>query len=131
MYNLSMKLNAVAVTSKDLAQSMRFYELLGFKFAPLEEGEQHVDSINNTIPVKLMIDSHELATQLNGEEPTPANHASFAIEYDSPAEVNEIAKKIADEGFKVVKGPWDAFWGHRYATVQDPDSYLVDLYAKM
>ena len=31
----------------------------------------------------------------------------------------------------VVREPWDAAWGQRYATVQDPDGYGVDLYAPL
>ena len=36
---------------------------------------------------------------------------------------------IRDAGFTVVKEPWDAFWGQRYAIVADPDGYMVDLFA--
>ena len=34
-----------------------------------------------------------------------------------------------DAGFAVVKEPWDAFWGQRYAIVSDPDGYTIDLFA--
>jgi uncharacterized glyoxalase superfamily protein PhnB len=78
-----------------------------------------------------LIDKKELIAGIIGKEPVPANHSSFAIEYDSPEEVDEIADRIMKSGFTVVIEPWDAFWGQRYSIVEDPDGYCVDLYAKM
>ena len=40
-------------------------------------------------------------------------------------------KEVKDGGFKLVKEPWDAIWGQRYAVVQDPDGYQIDLYAEL
>jgi len=78
-----------------------------------------------------MIDSKKLLTELLGEAPRPGNHSSFAIHCDSPAEVDKTVARIKKAGFKVVTEPWDAFWGQRYAIVQDPDGYKVDLYAPL
>jgi uncharacterized glyoxalase superfamily protein PhnB len=64
-----------------------------------------------------------------GEEPKPGNHSAFAINYDSPAEVDAVVEKLRAAGFQLVKEPWDAFWGQRYAIAADPDGYKVDLYA--
>src|SRR5262245_50694309 len=38
----ALVLDAVAVTSRDMEASVRFYALLGFTFQPLEPGAQHV-----------------------------------------------------------------------------------------
>ena len=126
-----MKLNAVGVNSKNLQNSIEFYKLLGFEFPELKAEDQHIESIPNNGSIKLMIDSAELAKQIIGEDPKPGNHSSFAVEYDSPQEVNSVAKNITDAGFKVVNEPWDAFWGQRYCIVEDPDGYKVDLYAAL
>lgn len=125
-----MKLNAVAVSSRDIEKTVTFYQLLGFEFPERKADDQHVES-TNTSPTKLMIDSHSLMKELIGAEPQPGNHSGFAIEYESADEVNSVAKSVADMGFTVVKEPWDAFWGQRYAVVGDPDGYKVDLYAKL
>lgn len=124
-----MKLNAVAVSAKDVMKSVEFYRLLGFEFGACKKDDQHVESVKGDGEAKLMIDSAELMKSLIGEEPRPGNHSSFAVEFGSASEVNEVAKQVADAGFKVVKEPWDAFWGQRYAVVEDPDGYKVDLYA--
>ncbi len=44
-------------------------------------------------------------------------------------EVDAAVAGVRAAGFKVVKEPWDAFWGQRYAIVADPDGYLVDVFA--
>ncbi|HRN69672.1 MAG TPA: VOC family protein [Candidatus Woesebacteria bacterium] len=123
-----MKLNAVAVTAKNLKKTVKFYSLLGFQFSEFTEDEQHVETIANG-DAKLMVDSTTMIKDILGEEPKPGNHSSFAVQYDSPEEVNEVARKIKEAGFTLVKEPWNAFWGQRYCVVQDPDGYMVDLYA--
>lgn len=125
-----MKLNAVGVTSNNLKKSVEFYSLLGFTFPEFTNDEQHVETTPNG-DAKLMIDSVEMTKEIIGEDPKPGNHSSFAVQYNSPEEVNEVVKKIIDAGFTVSKEPWDAFWGQRYAVVQDPDGYKVDLYATL
>jgi uncharacterized glyoxalase superfamily protein PhnB len=74
-----------------------------------------------------MIDSKKLMRELLGEDPAPGNHSSFAIKYDSPVEVDDIATA----GYKIASEPWDAFWGQRFAVVQDPDGYRVDSFAAL
>ncbi len=124
-----MKLDAVAVSSSDLKRTMTFYSMLGFDFSNIEEGEEHIEPVLQEGSARLMIDNKEVITEMMGETPKAANHSSFAIQYDSPSEVNEVCARIDKAGFKVAKEPWDAFWGQRYAVVQDPDGYFVDLYA--
>lgn len=126
-----MKLDAVGVSSSNLAKTVAFYTLLGFAFPKLNGDEQHLEAVESPGSARLMIDSREIIKEIIGEDPKPGNHSSFAIQYDSPTEVNEVVHKIESAGFTVVKEPWDAFWGQRYAIVEDPDGYKVDLYAKL
>ncbi len=126
-----MKLNAVGVTSGDFQKTTQFYKLLGFEFPEFKADDQHLEAITKEGSARLMIDHTDLIKEISGEEPKPGNHSSFAIEYDSPQEINEIADKINLAGFKIAKEPWDAFWGQRYAIVEDPDGYKVDLYASL
>ncbi len=126
-----MKLAAVGIFSSDITNSVRFYEILGFKFPEFKPDEDHLEPITAPGEMRLMIDSKKLLTELLGKEPSPANHSAFALEYSSAAEVDEIAAKVKAAGFKVQKEPWDAFWGQRYAIVADPDGQLVDLFANL
>lgn len=126
-----MKLNAVAVVSSDFKKTIEFYSLLGFTFPEITQEEDHIEAITSPGSARLMIDSKDLIIKIFGEEPKPANTSAFAIEYDSPTELNAIAEKVTRAGFTIVKEPWDAFWGQRYCVVKDPDGYQVDLYATL
>lgn len=126
-----MKLDAVGIASSDLTRTIEFYTLLGFEFPELKGDEEHIEAIETEGSARLMIDKKELITDIMGEEPKPSNHSQFAIKYDSADEVNEVADKVKKADFKIVKQPWDAFWGQRYCIVADPDDYKVDLYANL
>ncbi|NCS31997.1 glyoxalase [bacterium] len=123
-----MNLAAVSVSTKDLTTSVEFYKILGFEFEKFSDTDEHVESINGD-GIKLMIDTESMVKSILGIKPTPSNHSQFAILYDSPAEVNERTELLTSKGFDVMKQPWDAFWGQRYAVVKDPNGYLVDVYA--
>lgn len=124
-----MKIDAIAITSGDFKKTVHFYSLLGFTFPSFEADEQHIEP--NVVPgaVRLMIDHKELIKSITGKEPFPPTHSSFAMLCEFPHEVDEVIKKIKENGFSVIKEPWDAFWGQRYAIVSDPDGYMVDLFA--
>ncbi len=123
-----MKINAVGVASKNLKETIKFYTILGLEFPEYKEGEKHIESVNNTC-AKLMFDDVNFVKEMIGKFPVPSNHSNFAIQYDTPAELNKVVKELEKQNFKIVKAPWDAFWGQRYAIVSDPDGYLVDLYS--
>lgn len=126
-----MKIDAISVTSTNLKTTVRFYSLLGFVFSPLEGNEDHIEPQRREGEVRLMIDTTKLTESLCGSKPVPSNHSTFAILCNNPAEVDAICTQIKEAGFSITKEPWDAFWGQRYASVQDPDGYKIDLFAPL
>lgn len=126
-----MKLNAVGVAFSDLAKTVAFYSALGFKFPNFSPDEDHLEPLDLEGSTRLMLDSKKLLTDLLSVEPKPATHSHFAIEYDTPEELNQIVATLTSLNYKILKEPWDAFWGQRYAVVEDPDGYKVDLYARI
>lgn len=126
-----IRLDAVAVTSTDMARTVAFYELLGFLFPAWNVEDKHVEPVAKPGEVRLMIDTAELMEQLTGHAPTPPNHSSFAMLCDSAAEVDAVASKLQASGHTLTVEPWDAFWGQRYATVKDPDGYQIDIFAQL
>ncbi|SMY10368.1 VOC family protein [Flavimaricola marinus] len=127
----SLILDCVGVTSTDMHRTVQFYELLGFRFPDIGPEDMHLEAITEPGAVRLMIDSAELATKLIGEPPRPSNGSAFGMLCADPAEVDRVAAAIAEAGFDLPTPPWDAFWGQRYATVADPDGYLIDLFAPL
>jgi uncharacterized glyoxalase superfamily protein PhnB len=126
-----MKINAVGVVSSNLQSTIKFYSLLGFEFPEFKEEEQHIEPITSPGSTRLMIDSKELIKDLINADPQPGNTSAFAIEFDSPQELDKTAEKIKEGGYKIVKEPWDAFWGQRYCVISDPDGFMIDLYARL
>lgn len=126
-----IRLDAVAVSSKDMAKTVAFYELLGFEFGQWSGDDKHVEPKAKPGEVRLMIDTSELMEQLTGHVPKPPNHSSFAMLCDTPAEVDSVAAALRDAGHTLTVEPWDAFWGQRYATVKDPDGYQIDIFAEL
>ena len=127
----AMKIDAVSVTSGDLTRSVAFYRLLGFTFPDFAPDAKHLEPVTPEGEVRLMIDDKGLIESILGVAPKPPNHSSFALKCASPGEVDAAVAGVRGAGFKVVKEPWDAFWGQRYAIVADPEGYMVDLFAWM
>lgn len=100
-----MKLNAVAVTTSDLQNTVEFYTLLGFTFPEHKKDEQHVEPVTSDGSARLMIDSKNIVRDIIGEDPRSGNHSSFAIEYDSAAEVNAVVDKVKSAAFTIMKEP--------------------------
>ncbi|MCA9387030.1 VOC family protein [Candidatus Dojkabacteria bacterium] len=126
-----MRIDAVGVTTRDMEKTIEFYKLLGFDFEEGVEKEDHVEPIIKKSGIRLMIDNVNIIKEILGTDPKPANHSIFAILYDSASEVDKIANSVKEAGYKLIKEPWDAFWGQRYAIVADPDGYKIDLFAPL
>ncbi len=127
---MSLKLDLVGIIAQDIAASLRFYELLGLP-VPKAGEEDHVEC---TLPNGLRIawDSLELMKQISPQWEEPKGHRlGLAFLAESPAEVDATYAKIVAAGYSGHKEPWDAFWGQRYAQVQDPDGNVVDLFAPL
>jgi uncharacterized glyoxalase superfamily protein PhnB len=82
---------------------------------------------------KLMLDDAANAKVFYPDwtRPTGGAHTALAFELGSPSEVDEIYRELVDVGLGSAHEPFDAPWGHRIATVRDPDGNNVDLYARL
>ena len=124
------QLNAIGIVAVDMAESIRFYRLMGLD-VPETPDEGHVDTF---LPngVRFMLDSEETMTSfMEGWSRETGNQVGIAFECASPAEVDEIYTRVTEAGFHGEKEPWDAFWGQRYAILKDPSGVDVSLYAAL
>jgi catechol 2,3-dioxygenase-like lactoylglutathione lyase family enzyme len=122
------QLNAIGIVSADLDRSRAFYRLLGIEIA---DGNDHVEA---TLPngTRLMLDTEEVVRSFRPDwERATGNQLGLAFECGSPADVDETYARVVAAGFQGEKEPWDAFWGHRYAQLADPDGVPVDLFASL
>jgi uncharacterized glyoxalase superfamily protein PhnB len=121
-------LDAVGIVSSDLDRSRAFYKLLGVDVAA---GADHVEAAFPS-GVRLMFDTQDVIGSFNPDwSRVNGNQVALAFACASPAEVDEIYRRVVDAGFHGEKEPWDAFWGHRYAQLADPDGVPVDLFAPL
>jgi catechol 2,3-dioxygenase-like lactoylglutathione lyase family enzyme len=124
------QLNAIGIVASDMARSIRFYRLLGLD-VPETPDEGHIDtSLPNGF--RLMLDTEDVMRSFRPDwTRETGNQSALAFECASPSEVDEVYARAVDAGFHGEKEPWDAFWGHRYAQLRDPDGVGVDLYAAL
>ena len=124
------QLNAIGIVVSDMARSIRFFRLLRVD-VPETPGEGHIDTF---LPngVRFMLDSEEVVRSFRPDwQRETGNQVGLAFECESPAQVDEVYAQVTAAGFHGEKEPWDAFWGQRYAQLQDPDGVPVDLYATL
>jgi catechol 2,3-dioxygenase-like lactoylglutathione lyase family enzyme len=121
-------LDAIGIVSSDLPRTRSFYGLLGIEFG---EGDDHVEA---TMPngLRLMVDTEDVIRSFRPDwTRETGNQLALAFACSSPAEVDELYARVVAAGFDGEKEPWDAFWGHRYAQLRDPDGVGVDLFAAL
>jgi uncharacterized glyoxalase superfamily protein PhnB len=124
------ELNAIGIVVSDMARSIRFYQVAGLD-VPDTPDEGHVD-ISMPNGTRLMLDTEDTVLSFRPDwTRATGNQVGLALECESPAEVDEIYGRVTAAGFHGEKEPWDAFWGQRYAQLQDPDGAPVDLFAAL
>jgi uncharacterized glyoxalase superfamily protein PhnB len=124
-------LAAIGITSHDIPETCRFYRTLGVDVPEPPAGEDHVEA---TLPsgLRLMFDTEELMRQLDADWQPATGHAiTLAFECKDAADVDATYARLTEAGFSGTKEPYDAFWGQRYANVDDPDGNDVALFAPL
>ncbi|ADV67846.1 VOC family protein [Deinococcus maricopensis] len=132
-----LTLNYVAMIARDLERALAFYRDLGL---PIPEGahlneqgepEAHVEVRVNGLRVAW--ESETLARLVNPHWVAPTGNARLSVAFDAgtPLGVDEVCAHMRARGHTVQAPPYDAFWGQRYATLQDPDGNAVDIFAAL
>jgi catechol 2,3-dioxygenase-like lactoylglutathione lyase family enzyme len=128
---MTVRLNAISIVVADMGRSLAFYRRLGVAVPAGADGEPHVEA---PLPggLRLLWDTEDVVRSIDPEWVRRGSDGmSLAFEVDSPAEVDKVYAELVDAGYHGEREPWDAFWGQRYAVVQDPDGNGVDLYAAL
>lgn len=128
------QLDVVGVIVSDLDRAIEFYARLGLEFPenPDPMGHGHVEvplpgGLRFTLDAEASIRSFD-----PGWTPPSGGHrVAVAFRCGSPGEVDSLYRELTDAGARGYKAPWDAFWGQRYAQVEDPDGNVVDLFAPL
>ena len=128
---MAIKPDMVGYVVADMAATLRFYRLLGLDIPTGGEGEPYVEVITPN-GYRLSWNTEKMIREIDPEWPTPVGaRLSVAFKCESPAEVDEVHARMMAAGYASRKAPWDAFWGQRYATLEDPDGNPVDLFCPL
>lgn len=129
---MALNLNSavIEIVTGDLARSLDFYRLLGLA-VPQPDGP-HVEV---ALPGgnRLAFDTEEVIAGMHPGWAPPAGpgRVALAIGLDVPADVDALYERLTAAGHPGTLKPFDAPWGQRYATVEDPDGTSVDLFAAL
>jgi catechol 2,3-dioxygenase-like lactoylglutathione lyase family enzyme len=123
-------LNYIGLVVADMPRSLAFYRQLGLDVPAEQDAEPHAE---HTLPGGMRIAWDTEAT-IRSFDPdwtpgTGRSRSALGFECDTPAEVDKVYAAMISAGYHGHKAPWDAFWGHRYAILHDPDGNGVDLYS--
>ncbi|WP_425145659.1 VOC family protein [Deinococcus sp.] len=130
-----MILNYLSFVVADLPRSLHFYRTLGL---PIPEGahlnaagaaEDHAEVSVNGLRIAWETEALIRQVRPGWTPPTREGRLNVAFDAGTPAEVDAACERLKAAGFIVSAAPYDAFWGQRYATAQDPDGNSVDIFA--
>lgn len=129
---MSPRFDLIGLVVKDMAASLAFYRLIGLDIPAEADTEAHVEVV---LPngLRLAWDTRAVIESFMPEwQPaTGGPNISMAFLVDSPADVDSTFAAVEAAGHPGHKQPWDAFWGQRYAVLNDPDGNHVDLFAQL
>lgn len=125
----------INIVVRDMAKSVAFYRLLGVSIEQisLPGWAPHHASGETANGVRLELDSVAFAKQWNPgfDEAKPGGGAVPFFLVSSRNEVDRVHARITAAGYRSQKDPEDAFWGARYAVVEDPDGNSVGITSAM
>jgi len=126
------QLNLIA---SDLAATIAFYRLLGLTVEEIDLPGWRPHHASATMPdgFRLEFDSSAFARQWNpgfgGQAGNTGCVVFFSVE--DREDVDRLFWKMTGAGYGSQKAPEDAFWGARYAIVEDPDGNGVGIMSRI
>lgn len=130
--DMAPRFDFVGIVVSDMAVALAFYRRLGLDIPSDADTAPHVEV---TLPggLRLAWDTVDTIRSFDPDWTKPEGNRPFALAFkcDDPADVDAVHAALVSAGYRSHKDPWDAFWGHRYATVLDPDENPVDLFAPL
>lgn len=127
-----MPLEVIGLVVQEMNASLAFYRRLGLEIPEGADSDGHVEAPLGG-GLRLAWDTVEVIRSFDPDWSPPSGSArvGLAFAFASPAEVDAKYRELTEAGYEARKEPWDAFWGHRYAIVHDPDGNSVELFAPL
>ncbi len=126
-----LALQQLNLVAHDVGASVAFYLRLGLvaREGPPEWRLHHVTFEARRGGLELEIDSVAFASQWNRGLRVASGGGTVVLGFqlDTREDVDRVCDELARAGHAVQQPPYDAFWGARYAVVEDPDGNAVGL----
>jgi catechol 2,3-dioxygenase-like lactoylglutathione lyase family enzyme len=123
-------LDQINLVVKDMDASVAFYRRLGVDIPDwMPDWDRHHRSANVGGGLDFDLDSARFASDWNEGSRGPACVISFKVA--SSDSVDTIYAELTGAGYAGQQSPYDAFWGSRFALVEDPDGNVVGLMGPM
>jgi len=129
---MTPQLDFLSIATSDLAASLAFYRRLGLEFPAGAEEQPHVEAtLAGGLRIAFDTEDTVRAFYPDWQRPAGGGRIGLAFRCADAAEVDSVYADLVAAGYTGELKPWDATWGQRYATVNDPDGNGVDLYAPL
>ena len=119
-------LNQLNLVVRDMDATVAFYKRLGLPIK-VSPGAQHASV---TLPNGLLVefDTVEFVPQWDtGWRGSTGGSTVLGFSVPSREAVDSLYSELTSSGYAAHQQPYDAFWGARYAIVEDPDGNSVGL----
>jgi uncharacterized glyoxalase superfamily protein PhnB len=121
--------HTIDIVVADMADALRFYRTLGLQVPDGLDDEMQVQ-VATPGGATLGFLTEAMMRQAYPDWVQPVGQrVTFACRCDNAAELDATYDHVVAAGYVGRKEPWDAFWGQRYAMLNDPDGNRVDLFA--
>ena len=114
---------------KNLDESIRFYEALGFVF------KKHIPGVAataylNWFWIEFLLEDKVVTEAFKEDVPVAPKGAGHYI-HINVGDIDEFYQTILEKNFKPLGEPQDFPWGHREFTLQDPSGYKLVFFSKL
>ena len=129
----SIGLHQINVVVRDMRRALEFYRVLGLAIEEVSpewtEWAKHHSRGWTSNGIRVEFDSVAFAKQWNPglDEARLGSAAILMFHVSSREEVDRVHARVTAAGHRSHKAPEDAFWGARYAIVEDPDGNSVGI----
>jgi uncharacterized glyoxalase superfamily protein PhnB len=120
--------NQVNIIVRDMSAVVDFYTRLGvvLRDAPADWLQHHRAAVSSG-DITLEFDSVHFAEDFNRGSRGRDPDVIVGFAFESRQEVDVTYADLVAAGYRGQQEPYGAFWGSRYAIVEDPDGHAVGL----